>query len=95
MNIAHVVRDVRRYMNNPCKEHWNIIKWILRYLRGTTTQVLCFEGSNIVLQGNVDLDMAWDIDRRRRTTWYVFTVNGTKISWISKLKKFVYFQQWK
>jgi hypothetical protein len=58
VDIAHAVGVVRRYMNNPGKEHWKEVKWILRYLRGTTTQALCFGGSNIVLQGYVDSDMA-------------------------------------
>ena len=39
-NIAHVVGVVSRYMNNPGKEHWMAVKWILRYLRGTTNQAL-------------------------------------------------------
>jgi hypothetical protein len=58
-------------------------------LRGTTTHALCFGGSNIVLQGYVDSDMAGDKDSRRSTTGYVFTVGGTTISWISKLQKVV------
>ena len=29
-DIAHAV------VNNPGKEHWMVVKWILRYLRGTT-----------------------------------------------------------
>ena len=49
-NIAHAVGVVTRYMNNTCKEHWEAVKWILRYLRGTSTHELCFGGSNIVLQ---------------------------------------------
>jgi hypothetical protein len=56
------------------------------YLRGTSTHVLCFEGSNIVLHGYVDSDMAGDKDSRRSTTGYVFTVGGTTVSWISKLQ---------
>jgi hypothetical protein len=88
-DIAHAVGVVRRYMNNLGKEHWKEVKWILRYLRGTTTQALCFGGSNIVLQGYVDSDMAGDIDSRRSTTGYVFTIGGTTISWISKLQKVV------
>ena len=40
-DIAHVVGVVSRYMNNPGKEHWMAVKWILRYLRGTTNQALC------------------------------------------------------
>jgi hypothetical protein len=33
--------------------------------------------------------MSGDKNNRRRTTWYVFIVGGTKISWISKLQKVV------
>ena len=33
--------------------------------------------------------MAGDKDSRRSTTWYVFTIGGTKISWILKTKKVV------
>eukprot|EP00253_Pinus_taeda_P031115 PITA_31115 len=57
-DIAHVVGVVSRFMNNPGKEHWMVVKWILRYLRGTTNQALGFGGSNISLQGYVDADMA-------------------------------------
>ena len=84
-DIAHAVGVVSRYMNNPGKEHWMVVKWILRYLRGSTAQGLCFGGSNIVLRGYVDSDMAGDKDSRRSTTWYVFIVGGTTVSWISKL----------
>ena len=65
------------------------VKWILRYLRGTTTQSLCFGGSNTILQGYVDSDMVGDKDSRRSTTGYVFTMGGTAVSWISKLHKLV------
>jgi hypothetical protein len=48
-DIAHAVGVVSRYMNNPGKEHWEAVKWILRYLRGTATHALCFEGSDTFL----------------------------------------------
>ena len=86
-NIAHAFGFVRRYMNNPGKEHWKVVQWILRYLRGTTSHVLCFGGRDTVLQGYVDVDMAGDKDSRRSTTGYVFTVGGTTTSYISKLQK--------
>jgi hypothetical protein len=88
-DIAHAVGVVTRYMNNPGKEHWEAVKWILRYLRGTTTHALCFRGSYTFLQGYVDSDMAADKDSRRSTTWYVFTIGGTTVCWISKLQKVV------
>jgi hypothetical protein len=74
---------------NLGKEHWEAIKWILRYLRGTSNHALCFGGSETVLQGYVDSDMAGDKDSRRSTTRYVFTIGGTAVSWISKLQKVV------
>jgi hypothetical protein len=48
-DIEHVVGVVRRYINNLGKEHWEVVKWILKYLRGTTTHALCFGGSNTFL----------------------------------------------
>jgi hypothetical protein len=33
--------------------------------------------------------MVGDKDCRRRTTGYVFTIGGTRLSWISKLQKVV------
>jgi hypothetical protein len=88
-DISNAVGIVSRYMNNPGKEHWEAVKWILRYLRGTTTHELCFGGSDTFLQGYVDSDMASDKDSRRSTTRYAFTIGGTTVSWISKLQKVV------
>ena len=62
---------------------------ILRYLRGITSHALCFGGSNTILQGYVDANMASDKDNRRSTTGYVFTVGGKTVSWISKLQQVV------
>jgi hypothetical protein len=49
LDIAHAVGVVRRYMNNPGKEHWEEVKWILRYFRGTATHALCFGGLDTIL----------------------------------------------
>jgi hypothetical protein len=43
-DIAHAMGVVSMYMNNPSKEHWEVVKWILRYLKGTSTHALCFGG---------------------------------------------------
>jgi hypothetical protein len=88
-DIAHALGVVSRYMNNLGKEHWEAVKWILRYLRGTGTHALCFGGSDIVLHGYVDSNMEDDKDSRRSTTGYVFTIGGTIVSWILKLQKVV------
>jgi hypothetical protein len=48
-DISHVMGVVNSYMNNPGKEHWETVNWILQYLRGTSTHALCFGGLDIVI----------------------------------------------
>ncbi|KAH9288452.1 hypothetical protein KI387_032569, partial [Taxus chinensis] len=88
-DIAHVVGVMSRYMANPGKEHWKVVQWILRYLKGTFSMQLCYGGSNISLCGYVDSNMVGDLDCRRSTTGYIFTVGGMTVSWISRLQKVV------
>ncbi|KAH9291001.1 hypothetical protein KI387_044130 [Taxus chinensis] len=84
-DITHAMGAVSRFMSDPGKEHWQAVKWILRYLRGTMGTVLCYNGSDTTLRGYVDSDMAGDVDSRRSTTGYIYTVGGTAVSWISRL----------
>ena len=42
-DIAHAIGVVSRFLENSGKEHWEAVKWILRYLRGTTRDCLCFK----------------------------------------------------
>ena len=37
----------------------------------------------------MDVNMTGDVDGRKSTTEYVYTLRGTSISWISKLQKIV------
>ncbi|KAE8698394.1 hypothetical protein F3Y22_tig00110597pilonHSYRG00102 [Hibiscus syriacus] len=88
-DIAQAVRAVNRYMNNPGKVHWEAVKWILRYLWGTTNKTLCFKGGDTILAGYVDADLAGNVDIRRITTRYVYTLGGTTVCWVSQLQKIV------
>ena len=88
-DIAQAVGAVSRYMNNPGKLHWEAVKWILRYLQGTTSKALCFKGGDMVLTGYVDADLAGNVDIRRSTTGYVYTLGGTAVSWGSQLQKII------
>ena len=57
LDIAHAVGVVSRYMSHPRIQHWNAIKWILKYLRGTTNKCLHFRVSTTTLKEYVDLDL--------------------------------------
>lgn len=91
-DISHAVSMVSRYMHDPGKGHWQAVKWILRYIHGTTDIGLKFErddrlGQNLV--GYVDSDYAGDLDKRRSTTGYVFTLAKGPVSWRSTLQSTV------
>ena len=79
-DIAHAVGVVRKFMSRPRKQHWEAIKWILRYLKDSLDTCLCFTGVSLKLQGYVDANFAGDIDSRRSTIRFVFTLGGIAIS---------------
>lgn len=60
LDIAHSMGVITRLMEHLVKEHWQAVKWILRYLRGTNGYSLHFGCSKISLQGYADVDMAGD-----------------------------------
>ncbi|KAI3791043.1 hypothetical protein L2E82_04591 [Cichorium intybus] len=88
-DIVHAVGVVSRFMSNPGKEHWEGVKWLLRYLKGTTEIALCFRRKGVVLEGFADADLGGCVDSGKSTTGYVFTIGGTTISWMSRLQKSV------
>ena len=89
-DIAQSVSVVSKYMANPGKRHWEAVKWILRYLKGAPDVGLTFRKSEgISILGYVDSDYAGDLDRRRSTTGYIFTLVGSAVSWKSTLQSIV------
>lgn len=88
-DIAHAVSTVSRFMSNPGRPHWEAVKWIMRYLRGSSKLKLCFGNGKPVLVGYTDADMAGDVDSRKSTSGYLITYSGGAVSWKSKLQKCV------
>ncbi|GJV67265.1 retrovirus-related pol polyprotein from transposon TNT 1-94 [Tanacetum coccineum] len=41
-DIAHAVGLGSRFMSNPEREHWEMVKWLLCYLKGSLEATLCF-----------------------------------------------------
>ena len=40
VDIGYAVGVISRFMSNPGKEHWAEVKWILRYLKATSSMCL-------------------------------------------------------
>uniref|UniRef100_A0A3Q7J5W5 Reverse transcriptase Ty1/copia-type domain-containing protein n=1 Tax=Solanum lycopersicum TaxID=4081 RepID=A0A3Q7J5W5_SOLLC len=73
----------------PWKEHWEAVKWLLRYLRGTSSTSLCFGKGKVTLQGFVNANLGGDVDSSKSTSEYIYTIGGTTVSWMSRLQKCV------
>ncbi|GKG38068.1 hypothetical protein Tco_0457291, partial [Tanacetum coccineum] len=77
------------YMHNPGKIHWEAVKCILRYFKGTSNIGLSFEkrraSPNRVVR-YVDFDYAGDLDARKSLSLYIFSHCDSAISWYSSLQ---------
>ena len=91
LDIGYVVDTVIRFLSNPKNEHWNAVKWIMRYLRGTSSMSLYFGCEKLELFGYTDVDMARDIDSRKSTSGYLIIFIGGIVAWQPRLQKSVTF----
>ena len=76
-------------MSNPGREHWVAVKWILRYLKGTSGVCLRYGVGKPVLEGFTDSNMSRDVDSSRSTSGYMMTYPRGAVSWRSRLQKSV------
>ena len=82
-DLSHVVSVLSRYMSNPGKEHWQAVKWIFCYLKGTVDIGLVFARNKLThnnVVGYVDFDYAGDLDKQRSLLGYIFTLCNSTIS---------------
>ena len=71
-----------RCSSSPTKRHWNGIKHILRYLRGTIDMRFFYSNkSNFNLVGFADSGYLTDPHKSRSQTGYLLTCGETAISW--------------
>lgn len=81
-DISFAVNQVSQFNSNPGRIHWNAVKRIMQYLRGTSGQRLAYsKGQCEELVGYTDADWGGDPDSRKSTTGYVFTFMGGAVSW--------------
>ena len=87
-DIAFATSTVAQFSDNPGWAHWEAVKRIYRYLKGTKDLVLTYGGDKRGLEGYVDADGASQ-EHRRAISGYVFMVDGGAVSWSSKKQELV------
>ncbi|WVZ00942.1 hypothetical protein V8G54_027011 [Vigna mungo] len=91
-DVAHGVSVLSQFMVNPGPTHWEALKWMLRYIRGSLGTGLFFQNNfqgGGYIEGFVDSDFAGCMDTRKSRSGYVFTLFGTAVSWRSTLQSVV------
>jgi hypothetical protein len=81
-----------RYNNNPGKEHWQAVKRVLRYLKGTKHYKLTYTPSTIsdeIFVTHSDADLGGNLDNARSTAGFVMSVGGGAVMWGSRLQRHV------
>ncbi|KAJ4715305.1 Retrovirus-related Pol polyprotein from transposon TNT 1-94 [Melia azedarach] len=86
-DLAQSVSVVSRFMGEPGREHWQAVKRIFRYLKGTFDVGLIYGGdTQCLVTGFSDSNYAGDVDSRRSMTGYVFTLGSSVVSWKATLQ---------
>jgi hypothetical protein len=80
-DITFAVNLLSRYSSTPQAAHLQGVKQILRYVQGTKNVGLLYKRSTgLRLTGYTDADWGGNLDSRKSTGAYLFTINGTPIT---------------
>ena len=91
-DLAFAVSSVSKFMSNPGKNHWEAVKWVLRYVRGTMTTGIVYsreQNQGNIIVGYVDADYAGNIDNRKSMTGFCFSFWNNLVSWKANLQAIV------
>lgn len=88
-DITAAVNYLARFVARPRQSHWQGVKRVLRYLRGTTAFGLNYKygqgvGSKVAVTIYSDADWAGDSTDAKSVSGAVLMVNSSAISWASK-----------
>ena len=88
-DLSFVVSKLSQHFSEPSEEHWNTVKHVFRYIKGTTDRGLCFKKDDTSPLGLIvhsDADWASEVSDRRSTTGYCASLSerSSLISWKSR-----------
>jgi hypothetical protein len=83
-DISYSVGQVSQFCENPEPSHWEAVKRILSYLRGTSLHGIRFGPVTDGLRGFTDSDYAGDVCTRRSTSGFLFLLHGGPVGWSSR-----------
>ena len=87
-DIAFAVAILSQFMRNPGHTHWEAVKDVIRYLKGTADFQLTLGTSDTGLEAYVDADWASQ-PHRRSISGYTVYLHGSPIAWSARKQSLV------
>jgi hypothetical protein len=87
-DISYAVGQVARFSDNPGFAHWEAVKRIFCYLKGTRDHGLVYGEKEHSISGYTDADGMSNEDRHA-ISGYAFLIDGGAVSWSSKRQSLV------
>ena len=88
-DITYACNTASRHLQNPGKDHWELLKRIVRYLKGTKQLGLNYNDQSIEVTGWPDASWADNVDDRKSTGGYCLFIGNCLVSWSSKKQSFI------
>lgn len=84
-DLSYAVNQVSQFLHAPTNDHFQAVKRVLRYVKGTISYGLYFSRpTSTSLVGYSDADWARCIETRRSTYGYSIFLGGNLVSWSAK-----------
>ena len=84
-NLAFVINRLSQFLQSPTMTHWNAVKRVLRYLKGTKDMGLHIKHSDeLNLSSYLDANWACSPNDRKSIAGYCVYLGDTLVSWSSK-----------
>ncbi|XP_071699199.1 uncharacterized mitochondrial protein AtMg00810-like [Rutidosis leptorrhynchoides] len=84
-DISYAVNQVSQFLHAPTTDHFQVVKRIIRYVKGTLVYGLSFQhASQPSLLGYSDADWTRCLETRRSTYGYSIFLGGNLVSWSAK-----------
>jgi hypothetical protein len=87
-DIAFAVQTISRFSSKPGPAHWEAVKRVFRYLKGTIELWLSYGKTNMKLLGYTDADGSMAEDRHA-ISGYAFLIHGGAVSWSAKRQEII------
>jgi len=87
-DISFAVQTLSRFAVNPGMAHWEAVKRVFRYLKGTRELWLSYGGMKKEMEGYADADGSM-MEDRKAISGYAFIINGGAVSWSAKKQEII------